>query len=171
VTRLASLLPAAGLVVICAIPGMLRAQDEELGLAVGTRAPAVTIEDLEGKPVDLGAWVGKQPVLLEFWATWCPLCEALLPRLRAAQAAYGKRVAFVVIAVAVNETKGSVQRHTAGHPEPFRFLWDANGNATRAFEAPSTSYVVVLDSTGTVAYTGIGADQDIDAAVRRVVLH
>ena len=71
-TRLASLLPAAGLVVICAIPGTLRAQDEELGLAVGTRAPAVTIEDLEGKPVDLGAWVGKQPVLLEFWATWCP---------------------------------------------------------------------------------------------------
>jgi len=149
----------------------LRSQDEELGLAVGAKPKAVTIEDLDGKPVDLGTWVGKKPVLLEFWATWCPLCEALLPRIRAVQQSYGGRVEFLVIAVAVNQSKASVQRHMAAHPDPFRYLWDTNGNATRAYQAPSTSYVVVLDSTGTVAYTGIGSDQDIAAAVRRVVLH
>ncbi len=148
--------------------GGVRAQDEDLGLAVGTKAKPVTIEDLDGKPVDLGAWVGKKPVLLEFWATWCPLCEALLPKLRAAEAANAGKVDVVVIAVAVNESKASVTRHVTAHPEPFHFLWDTNGNATRAFQAPSTSYVVVLDSTGTVAYTGIGSEQDIAGAMRRV---
>lgn len=160
---------AAALVVLWTSAGMLAAQDEELGIAVGAKPAAVTIEDLDGKPVDLGAWVGKKPVLLEFWATWCPLCEALLPRLRAAQASTAGRVEFLVISVAVNQSKASVQRHVTGHPEPFRFLWDTEGRATRAYQAPSTSYVVVLDSSGTVAYTGIGSDQDIAAAVQRVL--
>ena len=54
---------------------------------LGTRAPAVVVQDLDGKPVDLGQYIGKKPVLLEFWATWCEICEALLPTVRAAQAA------------------------------------------------------------------------------------
>jgi len=62
-----------------AVPSVLGAQD--IGLPIGTKAPAVAVEDLDGKPVDLGVYVGKQPVLLEFWATWCPLCNALEPAL------------------------------------------------------------------------------------------
>jgi len=52
---------------------------------------------------------------------------------------------------------------------PFTFLWDVNGNATRAFQAPATSYVVILDGQGKVVYTGTGADQDIEAALGRAV--
>jgi len=72
------------LAVALALPPALRAQD--VGLPIGTRAPAVVVADLDGKSVDLGSYVGKQPVLLEFWATWCPLCKALEPSLTAAHA-------------------------------------------------------------------------------------
>lgn len=146
----------------------LGAQDQ-IGIAVGTVPEAVVLEDLEGNPVNLGAYIGKQPVLIEFWATWCPVCEALFPRLEAAHRAYGDRVAFLVVAVAVNQTKGSIQRHLERHPMPFLVLWDRNGRAVRAFQAPTTSYVVVLDPEGRVVYTGSGEDQDIDAAVRRAL--
>jgi peroxiredoxin len=151
-----------------AAPSRGLAQDDEMGIAIGTRPPAVTIEDLEGRPVDLAQVIGKKPVLLEFWATWCPLCAALFPRIEAAHGRFGSRVEFVVIAVAVNQSQASIKRHLTRHPMPFRFLWDANGQAVRAFQAPSTSYVVVLDSLGKVAYTGLGAEQDIEAALRRV---
>jgi cytochrome c biogenesis protein CcmG/thiol:disulfide interchange protein DsbE len=160
----------AALVLSLGIVGRAFAQDEgDMGIAVGAKPPAVTIADLDGHAVDLAAVVGKKPVVFEFWATWCPLCQALLPKLETAHARYGDRVEFVAIAVAINQSPSSVQRHLARHPIPFRFLWDTNGNAVRAFQAPSTSYVVVLDGSGKVAYTGIGEDQDIDAAVRRVV--
>ena len=152
------------------VPRQALAQDEgDLGIALGAKPPAVTIEDLDGRPVDLGQVMGRKPVLLEFWATWCPLCEALLPRLEAAHGRYGNQVDFIAVAVAINQSQSSVKRHLARHPIPFRFLWDTNGNAVRAFQAPSTSYVVVLDASGKVAYTGSGDEQDIDAAVRRVV--
>ena len=55
------------------------------------------------------------------------------------------------------------------HPMSLRLLWDTDGRAVRAFQAPATSFVVVLDRDGKVAYTGIGEEQDIEGAVQRVV--
>lgn len=141
------------------------AQDD-LGIALGSTPKAVTIEDLGGQPVDLGQIIGKKAVVVEFWATWCPLCRALEPQMAAARERYGGRVEFIAVAVAVNQSKSSIKRHLERHPIPFRVLWDTNGNAVRAFQAPSTSYVVALDASGTVRYTGAGEDQDIEAAVR-----
>lgn len=160
---------AAAHVAGAAAPSALRAQGEDvIGLPVGATPPAALIEDLDGRPVNLSEYIGRKPVLFEFWATWCPICERLLPRMEAAARRFSAQVEFVVVAVAVNQSKQAIRRHMERHPMPFRYLWDTNGNATRAFQAPSTSYVVVLDARGRVAYTGIGDDQDIEAAVGRV---
>ena len=149
-------------------PALLPAQDV-IGIPVGQTPPAVTLENLSGDTVSLSRWVGKKPVIVEFWATWCPICEELLPRMEAAQKQYGDRAEFVVVAVAVNQSKNSVRRHIEKHPMPFTFLWDANGAAVRAFQAPSTSYIAVLDASGKVVYTGVGEDQDIEAALLKAV--
>lgn len=155
--------------VLAVAPVGLAGQEDDIGIPLGATPPAVQIEDLDGKPVDLSSYVGKQPVLVEFWATWCPLCKALLPRLEAAHRKYGERVQFLVFAVAVNQSQTSIRRHLQGHPMTFPVLWDTDGRATRAFQAPTTSYVVVLDANGRVVYTGSGSDQDIEAAVGRAV--
>lgn len=149
-------------------PGLLRAQDV-IGIPVGETPPPVTLESLSGDSVPLSQWVGKKPVILEFWATWCPICAELLPRMEAAQKKYGDRVAFVVVAVAVNQSKNTVRRHLERDPMPFTFLWDGDGAAVRAFQAPSTSYIAVLDGRGRVVYTGVGEDQDIEAAIGKAV--
>ncbi|HET9706915.1 MAG TPA: TlpA disulfide reductase family protein [Gemmatimonadales bacterium] len=140
-----------------------------MGIALGATPPAVTIQDLDGRPANLGAMIGKKPLLIEFWATWCPLCAALMPQIDSAYARNRDKIAFVAVAVAVNESPASVKRHLAKEPHPWPFLWDANGDAVRAFQAPSTSYVVVLDAQGKVVYTGLGEDQDIEKALQRVV--
>jgi thiol-disulfide isomerase/thioredoxin len=151
-------------------PRPAAAQDgQDMGIAIGATPPAVTIQDLDGRPVNLGAMIGKKPLLVEFWATWCPLCAALMPQLDTAYARHHNEVAFVSVAVAVNESPASVKRHLAKEPHAFAFLWDANGTAVRAFQAPSTSYIVLLDANGKVVYTGLGEDQNIEAALQRVV--
>jgi thiol-disulfide isomerase/thioredoxin len=156
------------LVTAFAVP--LAAQDEVIGIPIGATPPAVTIETLDGQPADLSAVIGKRPVLLEFWATWCPLCEALFPKLAAAQRRHAGKIDVVIVAVAVNQTKRSIQRHLDRHPMPFATVyWDTDGRATRAFQAPSTSYVVALDATGKVVYTGLGEEQDMEEAMRRAV--
>ena len=149
-----------------AIAGNLRAQ--ESGIALGSAAPAVSVRDLDGNTIDLGKYIGKKPMLLEFWATWCELCEQLLPRLRSAQGAYGSAVEFIGINVTVNQTPARVRRYLQEHQPPFRTLYDDEGASIRAYQVPATSYVVIIDRAGKVAYTGSGGTQDLDTPLRRV---
>ena len=158
-------LVAATLIALVQQP--LQAQEDQIGIALGATPDAVVVEDLDGNPVGLADYVGRKPVLLQFWATWCPLCKALEPKLQAAYARYGEEVEFVIIAVAVNQNARRVRRHLERHEMPGRVLWDTDGRAVRAFKAPSTSYIVVLDTAGEVVYTGLGVDQDIESAVQK----
>lgn len=138
------------------------------GIAVGARAPAVVVHDLDGKPVDLGQYIGKKPVFLEFWATWCTNCEELLPSVKAAQASYGAKVEFIGVNVTVNQTPERVRRYLETHKPPYRTLYDDQGTSTRAYQVPATSYVVIVDRAGKIAYTGIGGTQEFGGALRRV---
>ncbi len=141
---------------------------QEAGIAVGARAPAVTVADLAGAPVNLGEYLGHKPVLLEFWATWCEVCEALLPSMRAAHAAYGDRVEFLGVNVTVNQSPDRVRRYVSQIQPPFRTLYDSEGDVTRAYQAPTTSFIVIIDRAGRVAYTGVGAGQDLATALAAV---
>jgi thiol-disulfide isomerase/thioredoxin len=138
------------------------------GPAVGDPAPVVTVPDLDGKPVRVGVGAAHHPVLIEFWATWCEVCRALLPTMRAAQKAYGDRVDFYGVNVTVNERKERVQQYVTQNHPPFRTLYDERGVATRAFAAMATSYVVIIDRNGKVAYTGEGSDQKLLAELAKV---
>jgi thiol-disulfide isomerase/thioredoxin len=145
------------------------AQGQDLGIEVGARAPAVVVQSLDGKPVDLGKYIGKTPVLIEFWATWCPNCRELMPTLLDVEKKYGQKVKFVALAVAINQSPERVRRFLAAHPLPHDTFYDVDGKAAGAFDAPATSYVVVLDKSGRVVYTGLGGKQDLDAAIKKAL--
>ena len=53
------------------------------GIAESDRSTDFTLPDLDGRPVTLGRYLGKKPVLLVFWATWCPECKAAIPEINA----------------------------------------------------------------------------------------
>jgi thiol-disulfide isomerase/thioredoxin len=158
----------AALAVLClAVPAAAAAQDED-GVAVGSAAPRVVVHDLDGRGVDLGRYVGVRPVFLEFWATWCELCAQLMPTVEAAHARYGSQVEFIGVNVSVNQSPARVRRYLAEHKPPVRTLYDDQGISTRAYRVPTTSYVVIIDRSGRVAYTGSGGDQQFDGVLRKV---
>jgi thiol-disulfide isomerase/thioredoxin len=151
-----------------ALPAPQVAQAQETGLAVGTSAPSATVQTLDGKPVNL-AEIAKGPAVIEFWATWCENCEALLPAMKKAHAAYGSKVKFVAVAVSVNQSVARVKAHVAKYGVPGEQLYDTKGEATGKWDVPATSYVVVLDKAGKVVYSGVGGDQDIVKAVKKAL--
>jgi thiol-disulfide isomerase/thioredoxin len=157
-----------GVFVLAALLFSGRVSAQESGIAVGVQAPAVKVNDLEGNPVDLGQYIGKKPVFLEFWATWCELCEELLPRVQAAHTAYGSKVEFIGVNVTVNQSPARVRKYLETHQAPFRTLYDDQGTSIRAYQVPTTSYVVLVDRAGKVAYTGTGGSQDLMGALRKV---
>ena len=149
--------------------GAIPAGAQDLGIEVGATAPAVTVQSLDGKPINLDRYIGKTPMLIEFWATWCPNCRELMPTLLDAEKKYGKQVKFVAIAVAINQSPEKVRRYLAAHPLPHDTYYDDEGKAAGAFDAPATSYVVVLDKQGRVVYTGLGGKQNLEAALKKAL--
>lgn len=141
----------------------------QVGIALGSAAPAVTVNDLEGKPYDFATFIGKKPALIQFWATWCELCEKLDPKVRAAAAKYGSELELIGVNVTVNQKVDRVKRWIEEHKPAYLPLWDNRGVAVRAYDVPSTSFIAIVDAKGKVAYTGVGADQDIEGALRKVV--
>lgn len=159
---------AAATALAVGMPADLAGQTQ-LGIEMGAEPEPLTLETVHGESVDLADSFGQRPVLLEFWAIWCPKCETLHPRIIAAYGEFEDRVDFYSIAVAVGQNPRRVRSHLEYHPIPFPMLWDGDGEATRRFKAPTTSYIVILDASGRVAYTGVDVDQDIAGALRRIV--
>jgi thiol-disulfide isomerase/thioredoxin len=152
------------LLALLVAPGPLTAQS-----AVGSNATAITINDLDGNPVRLDARTSGKPLLIEFWATWCEVCEALLPTVRRAETRFGRQVDFVGVNVTVNESRTRVRRWVERERPPYRTLFDESGLAVRTFQAPVTSYVVIIDARGVIRYTGVGEEQDLLKALEGVL--
>jgi len=156
---------AAGLIAFTSV----RARAQDIGLELGTTAPAAKVYTLDGKEADLAQYIGKTPIVMEFWATWCPNCKELEPTMIAAAKKYGDQVKFVGIAVSVNETPERVKAFVEKHGLPGDHYFDAKGNASGAYDAPATSYVVVINKAGKVVYTGLGGKQSIEAAIKKAL--
>lgn len=151
---------AAALAVLLAGPAS--AQSGGVSLALGTQGPGAELEDLDGNAVELLDYVeAGKPTVLEFWATWCEQCEALQPQFDELQARHGSEVNVVAVAVGVSQSVRRVKRHLEEHDPGYPYLYDKRGAAVRAYNATTTSIVVMLDADGKVAYTGVGVDQDI----------
>ena len=163
-TRLASLVFGA---VVATLPGALHAQMK--GLRVGDKAPTAVVQTLDGAPVDLARFVGKSPVLIEFWATWCPLCRELEPTIKALHDEYKGKLEIVRLVVPQNQTPEKAREYVARHGLPGHFFFDAEGAAYKAFAAYHTSYIVVLDRDGTVVHSEDGTTQKLSLAVARAI--
>ena len=145
----------------------VHAQD---GLKIGATVPVgLPLETLDGQKVDLGRYIGGVPVVVEFWAAWCGNCRQLAPQLAAAAKRHGDKLRIVTIAVSFNETVDVVKKHLATHPLAGEVFYDRTGETSEKFDAPGTSYIVILDKAGKVVYTGMGASQQLDAAIRKAM--
>ena len=74
-------------------------------MVAGMNMPNVRVETNKGKDFDLSKT--NKPVLMNFWATWCPPCRMEMPGLQSLYEEYGDKVDFVMINL--GETKETIQ--------------------------------------------------------------
>lgn len=155
---------AAAVLIASVLPdGAIAAQD--LGIKVGATAPGAPVETLDGAATDLATILAGKTTVMEFWATWCPNCKQLEPTIAAAHAKYKDRVQFLAVAVSLNQSVERVKAYQQRFKLPFTFVYDRRGDASEAYDAPATSYIVIVNAAGKVTYTGVGGRQDLDTAI------
>jgi thiol-disulfide isomerase/thioredoxin len=141
-------------------------------IAAPTAAPALDLADLDGKRHDLAALRGK-PVVVNFWATWCPPCRREMPsleRLRQQLAGRG----LEVLAVDVGEDIDTVFAFT-GQLEPapaFPILLDRDSAAMQAWKVRGLPTTFVVDAQGRIVYRAVGGREfDHPAVIDQILPH
>ncbi len=133
-----------------------------LCLAAGTAMAADPIESMSLPALRALIQQNKgRPVVLNFFATWCPPCRAEIPMLVDMHGKYGKRVTFVGLTVDDARTIGKVgpfvQQMKIGYP-----VYQAGSDVVRSFSISSIPFNVGYDRKGKLvfAYSGIVDEDD-----------
>jgi thiol-disulfide isomerase/thioredoxin len=146
------------------------------GLRVGAQAPEFAVPladgttfqltDLNGAPVRLSDLRGKA-VWLDFWATWCPPCQAEVPILREMSERYRDR-GLEVVAVSVQESSpADVAAYAAKYELPYTIGFDGSGHIFDAYRGYALPTQFFIDPNGVIASI-VGAPLDEAGAIRQI---
>jgi peroxiredoxin len=110
-----------------------------------------TLPGLDGRPVALGRFLGKKPVLLVFWATWCPECKAAIPEINAMTTG-PLAEKLQILGLDFRESREKVALAVKSRDIRFPVLLDERGQAARAYGVVGIPTYVLIDRRGNVAY-------------------
>lgn len=130
-------------------------------------APELDLKTPDGSPIRLADFLGK-PLIVNFWATWCPPCRAEMPSF---QRAWDQLEAegIAVIAVNVGEDAATIKRFTEQSPVTFPLPMDEKSQVVQAWPVRGLPTTFVVDAKGRLAYVATGEREWDDPALLELV--
>ena len=133
-------------------------------------APDFTFLNAEGEEVRIADLTGK-PILINFWATWCPPCKAELPYFEKAYTEYGEEIQFLMMNVTdgVRDTVDSAKQFQEENGYQFPLYFDTKGEGAKAYTLMSIPLTVFINAEGELTYQHIGAmtEEDLFSMLER----
>jgi len=136
---------------------------------VGMEAPDFTLSGPSGQRVHLRDLRGKV-VLVDFWATWCGPCRALMPHIQKMHDELASK-GLVVLGLDVGEDAAKVSKFAAEQKYTFRLLLDAEPDVTARYFVQAYPTTFVIGRDGKIAFRdlGGGSSDDLRAAVQKAL--
>ncbi len=136
---------------------ILFAQEGNAKKLEGRKAPDFKLETMDGDYVQLSDYLGKGPVLIAFWATWCKPCAEELTEFKKTYKEFEpKGLKIVAISIDNEKTASKVKPFVKSRDYPFDILLDPNSDVARKYYAYNIPYSVLLDKNGTIVYSHLG---------------
>lgn len=126
-----------------------------------TKAPDFTVLDAEGNSVKLSDLFGK-PIVLNFWASWCPPCKSEMPAFNQVYEDVGEDIIFMMVDLVdgQRETQETGAQYIEEQGFSFPVYFDTEQKAARAYGIMSIPTTVFIDKDG---YIVTGALTALDA--------
>ena len=141
-------------------------KDEKTNAA---QAPEFKLQDLNGKTVKLSDFKGK-PVLLDFWATWCPPCRDSIPAIQKLQKAYADK-GLIVLGVSMDQGGWDSVRAFVKEQGMTYSILKGTDDVTADYQVRTIPMLVIIDKTGKVVkrHLGVGGDDELEKDIKAVL--
>ena len=125
-----------------------------------TKAPDFTVFDANSNPVKLSDLFGK-PIVLNFWASWCPPCKGEMPEFNEVYKEVGKDITFMMVDLVdgQRETKEKGAQYIKAEGFSFPVYFDTKQDAAKKYGIMSIPTTLFIDKDG---YIVTGAQGAID---------
>ena len=122
------------------------------------QAPNVTILDASGKEVQLQSLVGK-PIILNFWASWCPPCKQEMPDFEAAYKEHGDTIQFMMVNMTDGgrETIATAEKYIASQGYSFPVYFDTKQEAAIEYGVSAIPTTYFINAQGHIIAYAAGA--------------
>ena len=114
---------------------------------VGQSLPKLSVQWLDKKPETEG-----KPMIVEFWATWCPPCRSSIPHLNEIYAKY-KDKGLQIVGI-TDEDRAKIKKFEKEVPIEYAVGLDANGKYAKPFGIQGIPHAVLVDKSGKVVWEG-----------------
>ncbi len=127
------------------------------------------LQDLSGKTVRLSDFKGK-PVLIDFWATWCPPCRAAIPGIEKLHKAYAGR-GLVVLGVSLDQGGWDAVKSFVTEVGISYSVLKGTDDVLSTYQVRTIPMVVLLNKDGKIVkrYLGYGGEDELEKDIRAVL--
>jgi cytochrome c biogenesis protein CcmG, thiol:disulfide interchange protein DsbE len=133
-------------------------------------APNWTLKTQAGNSISLADYQGK-PVILHFWATWCPYCKKLQPKLVELQEKY-KKSGVEIVAISFNEDDGA-QPQDSITQRGYKFITAVQGDkVAQQYGVKGTPTTFFINRSGNVIFKSSSsnvADPRLELAIKEII--
>jgi len=127
------------------------------------------LQDMDGRKVNLADFKGK-PVLIDFWATWCPPCREAIPAIEKLHKTYSSK-GLVVLGISLDQggwddVKSFIAEYGITYP-----VLKGTEEVAAQYKVRTIPTLIIVDKEGKIykRYLGFGDDQQLERDIKSVL--